>query len=165
MIHARIPSAVGDLLAVSDGQSLTELSFDALRARQGPGRGAPGEFVELRAQLSAYFAGELRDFTLALAPAGPAFEQRVWGALRTIPYGTTTSYGAIARQLGLPNAARAVGLANARNPIAIVIPCHRVIGADGSLTGYGGGLARKRQLLELESCHSGLFEATLSQRG
>jgi methylated-DNA-[protein]-cysteine S-methyltransferase len=128
------------------------------------GRRAPGEFAELRSQLDAYFGGELREFELPLAPEGAEFEQRVWRVLQTIPYGTTTSYGAIARQLNSPNAARAVGTANGRNPIAIVIPCHRVIGADGSLTGYGGGLARKRLLLELESSHSGLFEPTPSHR-
>ena len=166
MVYARIPSPVGDLLAVADGGSLVELSFEAQRAlarRQKsaskPLREAPSEFARVRTELSAYFAGELRDFELPLAPVGAAFEQRVWRALLTIPYGTTTSYGAIARELGAPNAARAVGTANGRNPIPIVIPCHRVIGSTGSLTGYGGGLARKRLLLDLESRYSGLFAA------
>lgn len=166
MVYARIPSPAGDLLAVADRGALVELSFDASRAlarRQKlssePLRQASGEFNRVRTQLAAYFGGELRDFDLPLAPVGAAFERRVWRELRTIPYGTTTSYGAIARALGAPNAARAVGSANGRNPIAIVIPCHRVIGSTGELTGYGGGLARKRLLLDLESRHSGLFEA------
>lgn len=103
------------------------------------------------AQLTAYFAGTPTDFDLPVAPDGTAFERRVWAHLQTIPYGRTTSYGAVAAAIGEPpDAARAVGVANARNPIAVVIPCHRVIGADGSLVGYAGGLARKRGLLALE---------------
>ena len=102
-------------------------------------------------QLEQYFAGERREFDLNLELAGPAFHQHVWEALTTIPYGETRSYGEIAAQVGDPGAARAVGFANGRNPIAIVVPCHRVIGADGSLTGYGGGLPRKRHLLDLEA--------------
>lgn len=164
MFHTHLASPVGDLLAVSNGEALVQLEFDADHRRATPGRRSATEFAELRAQLAAYFAGELRAFDLALAPVGGEFEQRVWRSLLDIPYGTTTSYGAIARQLRAPNAARAVGTANGRNPIAIVIPCHRVIGADGSLTGYGGGLARKRLLLDLESKHSGLFELIPSYR-
>ena len=165
MVYACIPSPVGDLLAVADRGALVELSFDARRAlarrhktASEPLREAPREFTRVRKQLDAYFGGELRDFELPLAPVGAPFEQRVWRVLQDIPYGTTTSYGAIARGLGAPNAARAVGAANGRNPIAIVIPCHRVIGSTGGLTGYGGGLPRKRLLLDLESRHSGLFE-------
>jgi methylated-DNA-[protein]-cysteine S-methyltransferase len=101
-------------------------------------------------QLSAYFAGELTDFDLELELAGTSFQRCVWAALQTIPYGETRSYGQIATQIGAPSASRAVGLANGRNPIGIIVPCHRVIGASGSLTGYGGGLDRKRALLELE---------------
>jgi methylated-DNA-[protein]-cysteine S-methyltransferase len=101
-------------------------------------------------QLREYFLGERRIFDLPLKPAGSPFEQEVWAALLTVPYGATTSYGAIATALGLVNGARAVGRANGANPIPIVIPCHRVIGSDGSLTGYGGGLPLKRTLLELE---------------
>ena len=104
-----------------------------------------------RAQLQAYFAGELRDFELPLAAEGTPFQQRVWRALCDIPYGETISYGELARRIGQPTASRAVGLANGQNPISIVVPCHRVIGANGSLTGYGGGLARKRWLLAHES--------------
>lgn len=167
MVYARIPSPVGNLLAVAHRGALVELSFDASRAlarvqryAAEPLREARRDFARVEQQLAAYFAGELRDFDLPLAPIGGRFEQRVWRALRSIPYGTTTSYGAIARRLGDPNAARAVGTANGRNPIPIIIPCHRVIGASGGLTGYGGGLARKRLLLDLESRHSGLFEPT-----
>ena len=107
-------------------------------------------FPEAVEQLDAYFAGELTTFDLELELAGTDFQRRVWSALRTIPYGETRSYGEIAAQIGSPGASRAVGLANGRNPIGIIVPCHRVIGASGSLTGYGGGLDRKRVLLELE---------------
>ncbi len=105
---------------------------------------------DARAQLSEYFLGKRRAFDLRLAPHGSAFEQQVWTKLLDVPYGVTTSYGAIAAGLGLINGARAVGRANGANPIPIVIPCHRVIGSDGELTGYGGGLPLKRALLELE---------------
>ena len=102
-------------------------------------------------QLDAYFAGELTDFEIGIDLRGTEFQRRVWQALLTIPFGQTRSYGEIAEQAGAPGAARAVGLANGHNPIAIVVPCHRVIGASGSLTGYGGGLDRKRSLLALET--------------
>jgi methylated-DNA-[protein]-cysteine S-methyltransferase len=147
-----IPSPVGELLLTADAAgALTRLYF--------PGRTSPQEagwvhdeapFVEPRRQLDAYFAGELERFDLRLAPSGTPFQLQVWRALCEIPYGTTASYGEIACAVGQPGAARAVGGANNRNPIAIVVPCHRVIGAGGSLTGYGGGLDRKRLLLELE---------------
>ena len=101
-------------------------------------------------QLGAYFAGELTRFDVDLTLAGTQFQRRVWTALQTIPYGETRSYGEIAEQIGAPGASRAVGLANGRNPIGIIVPCHRVIGASGSLTGYGGGLERKKALLDLE---------------
>jgi methylated-DNA-[protein]-cysteine S-methyltransferase len=107
-------------------------------------------FDDVVAQLAAYFAGELVDFDLDLDLVGSEFQRRVWRALLTIPYGETRSYGAIAAQIGSPGASRAVGLANGHNPIGIIVPCHRVIGANGSLTGYGGGLERKRQLLDME---------------
>jgi methylated-DNA-[protein]-cysteine S-methyltransferase len=107
-------------------------------------------FPDAVEQLAAYFAGELTDFDLDLDLAGTTFQRRVWAALQTIPYGETRSYGEIAIQIGASGASRAVGLANGRNPIGIIVPCHRVIGASGSLTGYGGGLDRKRALLELE---------------
>jgi methylated-DNA-[protein]-cysteine S-methyltransferase len=149
---AHIASPVGDLLVTADAAgALSRLHF--------PGRTSPAQagwthdeapFVELRRQLDAYFAGELETFDLRLAPSGTPFQLQVWRALREIPYGETASYGEIARAVGQPGAARAVGGANNRNPIAIAIPCHRVIGASGSLTGYGGGLDRKRLLLGLE---------------
>jgi methylated-DNA-[protein]-cysteine S-methyltransferase len=107
-------------------------------------------FPEVVDQLAAYFAGERTEFDLELDMVGTRFQRRVWEALQTIPYGETCSYGEIARQIGSPGAFRAVGLANGHNPIGIIVPCHRVIGANGSLTGYGGGLDRKRALLELE---------------
>lgn len=109
--------------------------------------------VEARAQLAAYFAGERRTFDLPLAPEGTPFQQRVWAELQRIPFGETISYGTLARRVGDANASRAVGLANGRNPIAIVIPCHRVIGANGALTGFGGGVEVKRALLR----HEGLL--------
>jgi methylated-DNA-[protein]-cysteine S-methyltransferase len=107
-------------------------------------------FADAVKQLDAYFAGELVDFDIQLDLGGTAFQQRVWKALLTIPYGETRSYGEIAVQIGVPGSARAVGLANGHNPIAIIVPCHRVIGASGKLTGYGGGLDRKQTLLALE---------------
>jgi methylated-DNA-[protein]-cysteine S-methyltransferase len=109
-----------------------------------------GAFTEAVAQLEAYFSGELMDFDLDLDLVGTEFQRRVWEALTTIPYGETRSYGQIAQQIGSPGASRAVGLANGHNPIGIIVPCHRVIGANGSLTGYGGGLDRKKSLLDME---------------
>jgi methylated-DNA-[protein]-cysteine S-methyltransferase len=141
---------VGPLRLDADGDGLTGLHF---------GLGTPaGERDDdapvLRAaaeQLAEYFAGERRHFDLPLAPRGTPFQQSVWAQLRLIPYGTTVTYGEIARRLGSPNACRAVGLANGRNPISIIVPCHRVVGANGSLTGFGGGMPAKRTLLDLES--------------
>ncbi|GLZ44415.1 methylated-DNA--protein-cysteine methyltransferase [Actinomycetospora sp. NBRC 106375] len=105
----------------------------------------------VREQLAAYFAGDLKDFDLPLALRGTAFQERVWAALREIPYGATSTYGELAASIGAPSASRAVGLANGRNPISIVVPCHRVVGSTGALTGYGGGTERKRALLDLET--------------
>lgn len=110
----------------------------------------PARCAEALAQVAAYFAGERRDFDLPLAPVGTPFQQQVWTALQAIPFGATTSYGALAAQLGQPGGAQAVGRANAANPLPVVVPCHRVIGADGSLTGFLGGLDRKAALLRLE---------------
>lgn len=123
--------------------------------RHGPdaaalGTADPDGLPAAREQLAAYFAGTLTVFDLPLASRGTDFQQRVWTALRDIPYGETATYGELAATLGRPTATRAVGLANGRNPISIVVPCHRVVGADGTLTGYGGGLERKRHLLDLE---------------
>ncbi len=148
---ATLPTPIGELLLVSDGEALVALHFDDER-RGAPTPGGDRDPVvrQASAQLREYFAGERTTFDLPLRPSGTPFEQRVWDALRGIPYGETTSYGAIAQGLGEPGAARAVGRANGRNPIPVIVPCHRVIGADGSLTGFGGGLACKRALLDLE---------------
>lgn len=148
-----LDSPVGGLLACADeAGAITGLHFlDRGDPRRREWTSDERPFAELRRQLDAYFAGELRDFELELSPSGSPFQLEVWRALREIPYGQTASYGEIAAAVGQPGAARAVGGANNRNPIAIVIPCHRVIGASGSLTGYGGGLPRKQQLLALES--------------
>jgi methylated-DNA-[protein]-cysteine S-methyltransferase len=148
-----VESPVGELLVTADSAGrLTRLHFPGRTSPQSRGwvrDEAP--FAELRRQLGAYFAGELTEFELELAPSGTRFQLDVWRALCEIPYGATASYGEIARAVGQPGAARAVGGANNRNPIAIIVPCHRVIGASGSLTGYGGGLDRKRLLLALEA--------------
>jgi methylated-DNA-[protein]-cysteine S-methyltransferase len=121
-----------------------------------PDAGQDGElFAEASSQLEQYFGGERTKFDLRLTLAGTAFQRRVWAALRGIPYGQTVSYGQLADRIGQPSASRAVGLANGKNPVGIIIPCHRVVGADGSLTGYGGGIERKRYLLAHEQRVSG----------
>jgi methylated-DNA-[protein]-cysteine S-methyltransferase len=159
--HVIIDSPIGPLTLVAADGKLTGLYLDSPRSgsrRHEPSAqtlGPPGDladepFAAAANQLAAYFAGALTEFTLPLAPAGTPFQRRVWAGLQTIPYGETWSYGQLAATIGNPAAVRAVGLANGRNPIAIAIPCHRVIGSDGSLTGYGGGLDRKRYLLDLE---------------
>ncbi len=153
--YTELASPVGELLLTADAEGrLTRLQFNngphTRTTRDGWRRDA-NAFADAGRQMDAYFAGELRDFDLDLAPSGTPFQLQVWEALRAIPYGQTASYGEIARAVGQPGAARAVGGANNRNPIAIVVPCHRVIGSGGSLTGYGGGLDRKRQLLALEA--------------
>jgi len=145
---ATVPSPIGSLLLVSDGEALTALEMEPHRPEvAGGARPDTGPLRAVIEQLEAYFAGDRTDFDLPLRPHGTEFQRRVWAGLVAIPYGRTTSYGALATELGNPTASRAVGLANGRNPIAVIIPCHRVIGADGSLTGYGGGLDRKRWLL------------------
>jgi methylated-DNA-[protein]-cysteine S-methyltransferase len=154
MHYTTFNSPVGELLASADSAGriagLHFLDGHRLPARDGWVRDEQA-LAPLREQLEGYFAGERRDFELELAPSGSAFQLAVWRALRAIPYGQTASYGEIATAVGRPGAARAVGGANNRNPIAIVVPCHRVIGVDGTLTGYGGGLPRKQRLLALES--------------
>ncbi len=154
MLYTTLASPIGELLLAGDGESLSHLHMlEAPRPFTAPAhwRRQNGSFPETTRQLSEYFAGERRDFDLRLTLHGNPFELRVWEALQEIPYGATASYGQIARTIGAPTAARAVGLANGRNPVAVIVPCHRVIGADGSLTGYGGGLPRKRYLLDLEA--------------
>jgi methylated-DNA-[protein]-cysteine S-methyltransferase len=147
-----VDSPVGPLtLAGKDGRlmhlRMIDQTYEPSRSGWERDNTAFSEAVE---QLDAYFAGERREFDLELDLVGTDFQRRVWKALLTIPYGQTRSYGQIAEQIGSPGASRAVGLANGHNPIGIIVPCHRVIGANGSLTGYGGGLDRKRALLELE---------------
>jgi methylated-DNA-[protein]-cysteine S-methyltransferase len=155
MNYTTIDSPVGELLASADAAGrITGLHF--LDGHRQPARDSSwvrdeGALAPLRRQLEEYFAGERRGFELDLAPSGSPFQLDVWRALCAIPYGETASYGEIAATVGQPGAARAVGGANNRNPIAIVVPCHRVIGANGTLTGYGGGLPRKQQLLALET--------------
>jgi methylated-DNA-[protein]-cysteine S-methyltransferase len=143
-------SPVGPLLLSGDPRALTGLQFAERASVPESWTRDDGRFSGERRQLREYFAGRRTTFELPLALEGNLFEQRVWAALQTIPYGTTTTYGELAAQLGAPDAARAVGAANGSNPIAIVVPCHRVIGARGKLTGYGGGLDRKRALLAHE---------------
>lgn len=154
ILYSTLSSPIGELLLTSDGKSVTGLYMQNQKhgaARTKDWKRDDAALKQPRAQLQAYFAGTLREFKLPLAAAGTPFQQRVWRALCEIPYGETISYGELARRIGRPGAARAVGLANGRNPISIVVPCHRVIGANGSLTGYGGGLERKRWLLAHES--------------
>ncbi len=148
-----IDSPLGSLTLLSDGEALTGLYMEQHRHRPPVPEGAVADDAPLRQaaeQLGEYFAGERRAFELPLRPAGTAFQQAVWSALLDVPYGQTASYGELARRIGRPAAVRAVGLANGRNPISIVVPCHRIVGSSGALTGYGGGLERKRQLLDLE---------------
>jgi len=151
--HTVIASPVGDLLAVAEDGVLCGLYFE--KHLRGPepeewGTRADADFTEVRRQLGEYFAGERTGFDLPLAPRGNEFQQRVWHLLTQIPFGETRSYGDLARRLGDVSLAQAVGSANARNPISVIVPCHRVVGADGGLTGYAGGLERKRFLLDLE---------------
>jgi methylated-DNA-[protein]-cysteine S-methyltransferase len=155
MNYTTIDSPVGELLASADAAGqITGLQF--LDGHRRPARDSSWvrddhALAPLRRQLEEYFAGERREFELDLAPSGSPFQLSVWRELQAIPYGETASYGEIAAAVGQPGAARAVGGANNRNPIAIVVPCHRVIGANGTLTGYGGGLPRKQRLLALET--------------
>jgi methylated-DNA-[protein]-cysteine S-methyltransferase len=149
MFWTVVDSPIDPLLLVGDATGLRELQM----APHSPPPGAVPDdeaLAPVTAQLAEYFAGRRLAFDLPLAPVGTPFQLKVWSALREIPYGRTTTYGQIATGLGQPTASRAVGLANGRNPIAVIVPCHRVIGANGSLTGFGGGLPRKRWLLEHE---------------
>ena len=149
-------SPVGSLLLVADGDALCGVHFEPHRQREQGAEGwrrvngADPVLGPARVQLAAYFAGETTTFALPLGPRGTAFQARVWMALRDIPFGATISYGELARRVGQPTASRAVGAANGRNPLPIVVPCHRVIGSSGALTGFGGGMERKRWLLEHE---------------
>lgn len=146
-----MPSPLGELLLARHEEGVTFVEFYPTRKTpEADWRRDDVALADVISQLWAYFAGELREFDLSLTPQGTPFQLRVWAVLQTIPYGETVSYRELAQQLGDGKAVRAVGAANGRNPIAIIIPCHRVIGSDGSLTGYGGGLERKEALLSLE---------------
>lgn len=170
--HTVTGSPVGPITLVAADDALVALHMSMQRYPPAPGDlgepvpGEPGEpapapapddgvLAEAARQLAEYFDGGRTEFDLPLAMDGTAFQQRVWEALRDIPYGETISYGQLADRIGQPSASRAVGLANGRNPIGIIVPCHRVIGANGSLTGYGGGIERKRYLLAHEQRVSG----------
>jgi methylated-DNA-[protein]-cysteine S-methyltransferase len=155
--YATLDGPLGPVLVAGDAAGLRHISFLAGNRALRPEPEWVRDDAPLREalrQLRAYFAGELQRFELPLAPRGTAFQQRVWSALCQIPYGETTSYGALARRLGRPTASRAVGAANGRNPLPIVVPCHRVIGSTGALTGFGGGLHLKEGLLALERAHA-----------
>ena len=143
-------SPLGQLLLAGDEHALRALHLPNRHVRGHDWVSAEAPFARAVEQLEEYFAGARVAFDLPLAASGSPFEESVWHAVSEIPYGETRSYGQVARAVGRPDRARAVGSANARNPLAIIVPCHRVIGSDGSLTGYGGGLERKRALLELE---------------
>ena len=142
-----VETPIGTLWLGGDENGLHTISFDRMPHVGCP----PGIAREARVQLRAYFAAELERFELPLAPRGTDFQRRVWAAVAAIPYGTTATYSEIAAAIGRASACRAVGAANGRNPLPIVVPCHRVVGAAGALTGYGGGLERKRALLDLEA--------------
>jgi methylated-DNA-[protein]-cysteine S-methyltransferase len=153
--YSYMDSPLGTLMLVSDGRSLTGLYMMGHEGAHGPGsswlhQDEAAPFAEARQQLAEYFAGLRKQFDLPLDMEGTDFQREVWWALREIPFGETISYGELARRVGRPQGAQAVGAANGRNPISIIVPCHRVIGADGSLVGYGGGLPRKELLLRLE---------------
>jgi methylated-DNA-[protein]-cysteine S-methyltransferase len=152
-LYTTVDSPIGELLLTGDGDALHGLYMQAGRPKRirAEWERSDSAFAAVAAQLDEYFAGERREFDVPLVLDGPPFQRQAWHALREIPYGETVSYGEQARRIGVPDAARAVGAANGQNPIAVIVPCHRVIGADGSLTGFGGGLSRKRLLLDLEA--------------
>jgi methylated-DNA-[protein]-cysteine S-methyltransferase len=151
MHHHLHPTPLGDLMLLGDARALSAVQLPGLHRLPSGTTEAAGPFAAATDQLDEYFAGERREFDLALDPHGGAFDQAVWEQLAAIPYGETATYGEIARRVGHPDSSRAVGAANGRNPLAIVVPCHRVIGSDGSLTGFAGGLEQKRALLSLEA--------------
>jgi methylated-DNA-[protein]-cysteine S-methyltransferase len=147
-----VPSPVGELVLTAESGSVTRVGF-AVRTPIDPAwrrDDADSALAIAQDQLGEYFAGDRQAFDLPLAPAGTLFQRQVWEALASIPYGEVTSYAALAERVGRPGSARAVGAANGANPLAVVVPCHRVVGADGTLTGYAGGLPAKRRLLALE---------------
>lgn len=150
----RFESPVGPLLLAGDAKALRCVSFETSKRSAPPQpdwKQGKAPFAEVIRQLQAYFCGELKEFDVPLKMEGTEFQLRVWNELRAIPYGETISYAQLAARIGNPQAVRAVGAANGSNPIPIIVPCHRVIGSDGSLTGFGGGLPTKKILLELEN--------------
>lgn len=154
VFYTTFESPVGPLLLAGDADGLRRVNFESSKHAAPPAadwKEDRAPFAEVIRQLQAYFRGELRKFDVPLAMEGTEFQLRVWNALRGIPYGETISYLQLAERIGNPKAVRAVGLANGSNPIPIIVPCHRVIGSDGSLTGFGGGISTKKKLLELES--------------
>jgi methylated-DNA-[protein]-cysteine S-methyltransferase len=162
--HVVLPSPIDDITVVTDGAALTGVYMAVHRHTDRTRWGervaitqprTPAVLRDAADQLTAYFAGDRTCFDLPLAPQGTEFQLRVWEQLLQIPYGETSSYGELAGRLGSPGASRAVGLANGRNPLSIIVPCHRVVGSTGQLTGYGGGIERKRALLALEERVSG----------
>jgi methylated-DNA-[protein]-cysteine S-methyltransferase len=158
--YSYLDTPLGRMLVTRDDQGITGLDLPESRHRREMGKDwqrDDGAFEDVRTQMAEYFAGIRTEFDLPLHGGGSGFQRLVWDALSMIPYGGTKAYGELATSIGHPDGARAVGLANGQNPIPIIVPCHRVIGADGSLTGYGGGLPAKRYLLSLEAAHSGLF--------
>ncbi len=157
MYYCYLETPIGDLLLAGDEQALYLLGFPEGSMRREPEPDwiySEKPFAAAREQLNAYFAGERKSFDLKLNPGGTEFQLQVLNELQKIPYGTTTSYGDIAKRIGRPRAVRAVGAANGRNPIPIIIPCHRVIGSTGSMTGFGGGIPTKEALIRLELEHS-----------
>jgi methylated-DNA-[protein]-cysteine S-methyltransferase len=150
LLYTTWPSPLGELLLEGDEQALRALHLPDRHPSRVGRELATATFSRAIEQLDEYFAGERTAFDLSLAPRGGSFDRAVWAHLARIPYGATRSYADIARALGDPDRARDVGIANARNPLPIIVPCHRVVGSDGSLTGYAGGLDRKRALLALE---------------
>ena len=158
MFYTMLATPIGELLLAGDEDALCNIGFPSKRGTVVAGADwepNPAPFVDATRQLGDYFAGKRRAFDLPLAPTGTPFQCAVLAALQQIPYGETRSYGELAKAVGRPRASRAVGAANGRNPLPIVIPCHRAIGSDGSLTGFGGGLPTKRFLLDLERRHAG----------
>ena len=150
----RLDTPVGPVTVTATERAVTAVRFGAAGPAVGQAGDLPPVLRQAVEELREYFAGERREFTLPLAPAGTPFQQQVWTALREIPYGATCSYRRIAERIGRPKACRAVGMANNRNPIAIVVPCHRVVGASGALVGYAAGLEVKEKLLALESMNN-----------
>jgi methylated-DNA-[protein]-cysteine S-methyltransferase len=154
LLYSTLESPIGELLLLGDGHAVHGLYMQAGRkpiAIASAWEHEPEAFADLAGQLNEYFAGARRSFDVSLQMRGTPFQRRVWDELREIPYGETISYGELARRIGSPSAFRAVGLANGCNPVGVIVPCHRVIGANGTLTGYGGGIERKRLLLDLET--------------